>query len=239
MTDQVTLLAGDQSKKENRRQALLDAMRTQREVVDSMLQAFSIKDTHTPQEYIDLAQQIIAAVDQVLTGCADEDSLFLRNTVKPLKALREQAEALLVQFADHDHQCADSHHAALAQHMTAVYVLLFQTQGDDLSRWSQLLRSLGQYVLGRPVYATEDAVKSVIRARMAGAKEAYVKVAVPTSTTEDSTLSPRQDRYGNTLLSLPMGAIQSDHILEFVHGKDHYHFIKGQLVHVSSSTKRH
>jgi len=127
----------------------------------------------------------------------------------------------------------------LQNNMVPVYVLLFQQQGHDLKKWAQLLGNIERYILGRPIYEHEDDAQKVIRIKMSEEQEGYIKLAVAQSAWEKALNMPeRMDRYGNRLVSLAAGTAKSEHILEFVHGKKRYHFIEGELVNVSSTTKR-
>lgn len=238
MTEQVTILANERTKRSAQRQVLLESMTEAHQHLISIINEFTLQPDHAAGDYAALAQRVIDGVDKVLSEVADDDSLFIRNTTKPLRELKSHAETVLAQVGDFEAIQQDTG-PTLSADMVPVYVLLFQAQGHDVAKWAQLLRSLGQYTLGRPIYQTEEDVRRVIRLRLSDDKEAYVKVAVPQSILSSSdSLSTRKDRYGNALLSLPVGAIRPDNILEFVHGKQRYHFIRGQL-HVSSSAERH
>ncbi len=238
MTVKVGLSASAKLKKDEAKRQLLASMQAKRKVVTEKLEQFMRNDTHDQQDYVALAQELIEQVDSVLDENDYESSLFLSNTVRPLKEMRENAATLLAQLEAHD-AFKNNAAPALEKDNVAVYVLVFQQNGHDLTKWAQLLRGLGRYVLGRPIYASEEDVRKVIRVKMTEDHEGYVKVGVAKSALEKCVdLSPRSDRYGNALLTLPAGAVSSQHILEFVHGKKRYHFIEGELIDVSVTTKR-
>lgn len=204
-----------------------------------VLNDFFKSDCRNKEDYIALAKNIIELIDSTLSDDNFDESLFLKNTVKPFIEMREQAIDLLAQLEEQSDITQQYAQPAVSADMVTVYILLFQSQGHDIDKWAQLLGSLGRYVLGRPIYEHESDVQKVIRTKMLDGQEAYVKAAVPQSAlTAMSGLSQRKDRYGNILVSLPVGAVSSQHILEFVHGKKRYHYIKGELIDVSSSTKR-
>lgn len=237
MTESATILSGDRAQRSAQREALLSAMTVEHANLMSVMTAFTQHADPASQDYATLAHQVITTVDKVLSYAGDEDSLFVRNTTRPLRELREHAQAVLARV-DTFEASQQVVGPSLGADNVPVYVLLFQAQGHDMQKWAQLLRSLGQYTLGRPIYQAEEDVRRVIRLRLSDDKEAYVKVAVPQSALSSSeALSTRKDRYGNALLSLPVGVIRPENILEFVHGKHHYHFIRGQL-HVSISAER-
>jgi intracellular multiplication protein IcmQ len=234
MKDAITISSAEKAKAIAVRRQLLADIEKENAFFVQKLHEFSKDNKKAKEDYINLAQSVIAAIDNILGRADYEESLFLRNAIRPLKRIREQASDLLVQC---DNQQKSKGYLApiLQKDMLPVYIHLFQSQGHDLESWAQLLRSLGRYVLGRPVYKQEEDVKSVIRAKMSNEQEGYVKVAVPAALLEVSNnASPRSDRFGNALVTLPAGIIDTQHILEFVHGKKRYHFVKGGLIDVSS-----
>ena len=238
MSQQITMSGSDKLKKTELKRQLLAGMIEKREAVMQKLNEFMQNDLHEKADYVTLAEAIISEVDTLLGENDYESSLFLRNTVKPLKTMREDAATLLEQLSGQDE--IERHTVAqLSEDSVAVYILVFQQQGHDLNKWTQMLRGLGRYVLGRPIYATAEMAEAVIRNKLSQEHEGYVKVAVEKSALEaGKQLSKRKDRFGNELITLPAGAVNSRYILEFVQGKKRYHFIKGELVDVPSATKR-
>lgn len=234
MTDHVTVLSDERAKKDAVKRQLLADMRAKHEDVMKKISQFMRQDLRDKEDYVTLAQSIIDDVDSVLQANDYESSLFLRNTVKPLKKVRQDVIGLLEQF--NAEQERETNKAPVLQaDMMPVYVLLFQQQGHNMQRWTQLLDGLERNVLGRPVYEHEEDAAKAIRLKMTGEQEGYVKVAVPTSAIR--TNAGFTDRFGSSLLSLAPGSIRGQHILEFVHGKKHYHFLGGELVHVPSTAK--
>lgn len=235
MSNKFTVTSTKKTQNDEIKRQLLASMQEQHKATMQILSDFYKTDIHDRTDYIGLAKSMINAVDEVLKNDDYEDSLFLRNTVKPLKEIRQRAIDLLKQINQQEVESYTK--PKLEADMEPVFVLLFQSEGQNVQKWEQLLRGLSRYALGRPVYQSEADVQKVIRSKMTNGQEAYAKVAVPKSLLEASSrLSARQDRFGNTLITLPVGAIKSDAILEFVHGKQHYHFDKGELIDVSAAT---
>lgn len=179
--------------------------------------------------YLEIMHEVIGIIDRVLEAGDWDSSLFLRNTVKPMKALREQAvEAIKFLDASADESLYQPE--ALEQNAVVIYVSLFQNQGDDLSKWALQLRSLSRYVLGRPIYADEADVKKLIRIKASRSCEAYVAVAIDKQFIQEGDMVlKRTDRHGSALLNLAPGAIKTSNIREFVHMDKHYYFYDGQL----------
>ena len=239
MTNSMTVAATENVKSDVLKHKLLADIQTQQVDFMQTLDAFYATEGHTKQDYMNLAAAMIQAADGVLSENDTDSSLFLRNTVKPIKEMRERAIDLLNQLETQDERQLQQLQPTVTEDQTAVYVLVFQSQGYDLDKWAHLLRSLGCYVLGRPIYENEADVQAVIRGRNTQNQEGYVKVAVARSAiVAGESLSKRTDRSGNKLLSLPAGAVSAKNILGFVQGKTKYYYMKGKLID-ESTTKRY
>lgn len=218
---------------------LLARVTAENAVLMEALDAFYAVSPHDKESYVALGQAVIAALDRILGDDDWSDSLFLRNTAKPLYELRAQMSELLsnasVQLESRGYALP-----AVTDDVMPVYILLYQSEGHLIQKWAQLLKTLDSYALGRPAYANEAEVQKIIRMKCSEGQDAYVKVAVARAFVQTDTMfSQRIDRYGNKLLSLPATAVSPHHILEFVHAGKRYHFIKGKLIDVSSTTKCH
>lgn len=193
-------------------------------------ETFYHQERHNDNDYIEFCKTVIATVDRVLAIGNWEDSLFLRNTVKPLKQIREQAHSILEQVTGK----AEPPHCELpkfSDDKTLLYISLFQNDGLNLHRWELQLRSIESYLIGRPVYAKEEDVQKEIRMKITQTSEAYVIVGVDKAAIQKEPYqSPRIDRNGNPLVALAVGAVTSEKILEFVHQGKRYRFIDGKLI---------
>lgn len=179
-----------------------------------------------------LLKAVISAIDHVVSAGDWNSSLFLRNTIKPLLAIKAEAEAEL----DHLHiKVSDKSikiHPA-TENEVEVYISLFQSDGYNISKWAMQLRSLDRYVVGRPVYKNEADVKKRIRLRNAAANEAYVAVIVKKMDVQsDPFTAPLKDQFDHPLLLLKETALKHGRIVAFVHQGMRYYFVEGQLVKV-------
>ena len=217
-------------KSEALKQQLLDAVKQENFNFPEIAEKFYGEFQQTDADYIAILQNLIDLADRVLGKGDWEDSLFLRNTVKPLQALREQAQQT-VDFIQYGNQQASNDQLALSDEATAIYISLFQSQGDDLQRWEMQLRSLPRYILGRPVYASEEFAQKLVRLKAIKTPEAYAKVAVEKSMLQDDGISlKRTDRHGSELINLIPGAVKTQNILEFVHQGKRYYWRDGKLI---------
>lgn len=209
---------------------LLECINNEKENFLEIAKIFDQKEQRTKEDYLGLSQQVIKAIDQVLQAGDWEDSLFLRNTVKPLKKIRDAALELQEQAR------ATSGEKKLTlrdleNDETLVYISIFQSEGHNIRKWELQLSSLRSHLLGRPVYEKEEDVQKVIRQKLIQISEAYVVVAIKQSDFQDfSYQEKRVDRSGNTLLTLKEKAVKPENIFKFIHQGKQYYFVKGKLV---------
>jgi len=192
---------------------------------------FYDRSDRSRDSYIKFANDIINAVDHVLTTDNWEESLFLRNTIKPLKQVREEAAQLLQQLTGGDTEMADIADVPLKEDEMKLYITIFQSGGHNLKSWELQLRSIGAYLHGRPVYSKEEDAQKVLRLKVSSSTDAYIVVVVPkTAIYNDPFAPPRSDRHGNTLVALKSGIVKPEHIIEFVHQGQRYKWRDGKLI---------
>lgn len=209
------------------------------ECLDKEAREFSeIARTYFDKEHLSkddkagLLNAVISTVNHVVSAGDWDSSLFLRNTIKPLLAIKAEAETEL----DHLHiKVSDKPikiHAA-SENEVEVYISLFQSDGYNINKWAMQLRSLDRYVIGRPVYQNEADIEKRIRLRNAAANEAYVAVIVKKMDVQSDPFSaPLKDQFDHPLLLLKETALKHGQIIAFVHQGIRYHFLDGQLVRV-------
>lgn len=215
------------------KQQLIDCLKQEKADFMEIARNFYKQGERTTQQYLELTDAIISAVDHVLNAQDWEDSLFLRNTLKPLKEIREQAIALKKEATM---TVAEKQIAlrTLEEDEMLVYISIFQSEGHNLRKWELQLSSLRSHLLGRPVYEKEEDVVKVIRQKLVKISEAFVVVAVKKADIQSFAYqAERVDRFGNPLLTLKDTAVKSENIFEFVHQDQRYFFINHKLVPAS------
>lgn len=138
MTNSITVSAAEKLKSNALKRQLLDAMHTEKNNYLAKLHSFFNDDGHSKGDYVALARGVVEAVDAVLNDADYGDSLFLRNTVKPLKELRQQAMNLLNEIEQQEIIEQEYMRPQIEVDMEPVYVLMFQSQGHDIEKWEQL-----------------------------------------------------------------------------------------------------
>lgn len=184
----------------------------------------------TDQNYVALCQKIVKMVDDILAAGDWESSLFLRNTIKPLKEIRQEAvellEELLVEGVGKGLTLPE-----LSENTAKVYVSLYQARGDDLASWEAQLASLDKFMVGRPIYSAEEEIRQATRFKTAQSNEAYAVVALDKSKIIASDpFKVRKDRLGNFVISVVEGSVSAENVLEFVHAGKRYYFRNNRLI---------
>lgn len=218
-------------KNEQLKQLLLQCVDKEKDQFAQLANHFYNASHRSDDHYLDLCNAIISAVDGVLNASDWDASLFLRNTIKPLKKIRDHALELRQALGGGASLAASQDTTSLAENCVKLYVSLYQAHGHDLKKWANQLNSIGSYMTGRPVYQNEAEVKKIIRAKYAQISEAYAVVAVDQSNIiVNEHATPRKDRFDSILVSLVPGAVVCDNILEFVHQGKRYYFHNDQLL---------
>lgn len=207
-------------KNETLKRHLIDIVCAQTARFIRVAEEFYAKSHRTEDDYRQFCEEIIEAAEQVLGSGNWGESLFLHNTLKPIKKIYETA-LFLKKKLDGD---TKKHFALeLPENKIKLYVSLYQSNGYDYKQWIAQLASLGSYMVSRPIYKNESDVIKAIQLKLSQVSEAYVVVVVDPSRIIYDESRPRKDRMGNTLVTLTP-AIKKENIIEFVHqGKRYYY----------------
>lgn len=217
------------------RKSLLECLQTEKPHITNAIEKFySQQQVHHEAGALQALEEMITAFDRVINAGDWESSLFLRNTVKPLKNMREEAQRLRDQILGNV-KAETIAAPTLAPDMMKIYIGIFQNKAHNYRDWESQLRGLAQYILGRPIYREELAVQQAIRNKLVQTSDAYVCVGVPKTAIQTDGFSPSQiDRQGNALLQLMPGAVRSENILEFVYQDKHYYYRDGKLIEIQT-----
>lgn len=218
-------------KNERLKQLMVECIEKEKGHFTQLANDFYNRGDRNERHYLDLCNAIISAADGVLNASDWESSLFLRNTIKPLKSIRDHAVELREALGGDDLAAATHSTAPLAENCVRLYVSLYQSNGHDIKKWANQLDSIVRHMTGRPVYQDEEAVRKMVRAKCAQTSEAYVVVAVNQSKIiSNANGKRRKDRFESVLIDLLPGALMRENILEFVHQNKRYYFHEGQLL---------
>lgn len=218
----------EQHRGQELKKKLLQCLQDSNKQLSEAAQFFLDKSNQNEAEKIALLQAVIRASDHVLQSGDWQSSLFLKNTVKTVEKIKQEAEMELARHYEHARSSVIQA-AELGEDEVEVYISLFQSDGHNMEKWAVQLRSLERYVVGRPVYQQADDIEKRIRLRNAAANEAYVIVNVKKMDIQSGPLQLK-DQYGHVLLQLKDSALKRGKIIGFVHQGKRYHFSDGKLV---------
>ncbi len=219
------------------RKHLLNRFQAEKQRIITVIEKFYSQQARNEANAIQTLEEMIVAFDRVLTAGDWNGSLFLRNTVKPLQNMRAEAQHLHEQLSGKV-KTEIFVPATLAPDMMKVYISIFQHKAHSVKDWEPQLRSLSQYILGRPIYQEETAARQAIRVKPVQTADAYVCVAVPKIAIQTGDFYPLQmDKQGNALLQLVPGAVRSENILEFVYQDKRYFYKDGKLIELNEVLK--
>ena len=184
---------------------------------------------HTEQE-IQVALEIKKILDEGITAGPWQANLFLKGIKKKLEEIRDDFVTKV---------CLDLHHGQSANDLlaanscenTEVYIALYQSQGSNMNKWQEVVVSLVNYTIGRPIYYNETDVRAAIRLNDRNLNHAYVVVNVHSDAIlSDEADLGRTDREGRKLISLSEAAIQLENIVRLVHATGQYKLVRNFLV---------
>ena len=211
------------------RKHLLGQLEAEKDNIVQSIEKFYSQQMRHEAGALETLAEMIAAFDRIIAAGDWDSSLFLRNTLKPLQAMREEALRLQAELSGNI-KVETIAAPVLAPDMVKVYISIFQHKAHSFKDWEVQLRSLQQYILGRPVYQDERAAQQNIRAKLVQTSDAYVGVAVSkTAIQTEAFKSAQTDKHGNTLLQLVPGAVKTENILEFIYQDKRYYFNEGRL----------
>ncbi len=141
---------------------LLECVNNEKADFSEVAKVFYQKEHRTKEDYLAFSEEIVAAIDHVLQAGDWEDSLFLRNTVKPLKKIREATLQLQQQVNASSGEQKMSLRD-LDDDELLIYISIFQSEGHNIRKWELQLSSFQSHLLGRTVYENEEDVQKVIR----------------------------------------------------------------------------
>lgn len=181
---------------------------------------------------VEINQKLISILDKLLSACDWESTLFLRTASKRFRALRDEAQQLLIETTGTALQAQSKLTEFEKAGHIKVFVSIYQAEGSNLQKWHSTLKALTTYSIGRPVYREEEHIKTAIRAKTDAQREAYVSVFVK----EDEIINlptshAATDKLGHELIGLKMGAVKAENIIEFVHCQKRYHFSDTSLIY--------
>lgn len=212
---------------DNKRKHLVDCFKIENKNLVQAIEQFHQSDM-TVAARLETCDKVIQICKRLLAAGAWHESNFLRTVIKPVEDTLESMQTIRenLQLGE---TAAEVDCAVDDRGMVEVFISIYQADGRDLKKWELLVKSLPDYLLGRPVYGCEEAVKAFIRSKSDRSTEAYVRALVPKSAIISSVLAVKKDRLGHVLLNLSPHALKKDHISLFYHLNHCYPFKNNSL----------
>lgn len=176
--------------------------------------------------------EILKALNEAIEKGPWEHSPFFRGIGKKLQDLRNRfiQETGLEGIDLEQLQVKIIENTRFDDHLK-VYILLYQSEGINIRKWFNVVTSLVEHSISRPVYKNEEDVKAAIRAKENKQNDAYIEVKVRKQAIYPSNNEkPRLDRDGRELLLLHDGAIQLKNITRFMHISGEYTLCEHSLI---------
>ncbi len=188
-----------------------------------------MKDELTKEQ----SDAILKALDEALTQGPWEATAFLKMIGKQLRETREG-------FLNHT-QAAGQGGGKMAAHLAnrialrsgqqEIFISLYSADGMNMTSWERIVMNLPKQMISRPVYASEEDVKTLIKTKINKINEAYVSLYISQSDIlampSDKTLV---DKLGVPLLSLKDRSLRLENINCFVHQSGVYQYVFGRLI---------
>ena len=220
-------VARKRTENDQAREALLQVVSDEKQQFKAVLDEFYAQSKRSSESYYQTNEAVINTIDRIMAAGDWEDSLFLNNTVKPLRELRAQALEIQKKLQSEE-EVRQGKRRALEHNQTLLYVALYQAGDVSMDMWALALRNLPRSVQGRPVYAHEEQAAKAIRNKHNPVHLAYAIIAVDQTDVLES-IKTVEDRIGLPLVQLKERAVKANNILELVYMGERYAFSKGQL----------
>lgn len=187
-----------------------------------------MKDELTEQQTL----AILKALEEAIETGPWEESNFLRVIGKNLREIRDDFVEQLGGSQGADKVKAESiDRAEPPPGRQEVFIALYSSEGNNLQAWERILQNLPRQIISRPIYAEEEAVKSLIKSKENKINEAYVGIFI----NQTDVLSVAQDKipldkFGKPLLSLKDRTLNLEYVTRFVHYSGIYSYVRGRLI---------
>lgn len=177
------------------------------------------------------AEEILESIDKTIKNGPWDKSNFLKAIGKNLQEIRDDfhhkihAEAETIKKQEHISQ------PTLKPGQIEIFVSLYSTNGSSLQTWERILMNLPKQIISRPIYADEEAIKTVIKSKENRLNEAYISLFISeTSLLELPQDKISYDKLGQPLLTLKNNAIHIENINRFEHTSGTYLFVNSRLL---------
>lgn len=180
----------------------------------------------------EIAKQLREIIENILSASDWEASIFLKQSAAKLRNLLVESDRLCKVFSVQKNTVVQKNNTIknikqeIPLGFVQVYVLLYQTSGDNLDAWYENIKSLTAYSANRSVYKNQSHIEEFIRSKKSNIIcNGYVVVNVKNSDFYNIE-APSFDMYNHELVVLKEDAIKLENIVEFVLANKQYYIIE-------------
>lgn len=182
------------------------------------------------------AEEVLKSLDQALKSEVWEKSNFLKMISKNLQNIRDDF-AQKVHVSEKDVETPTNvRRAEIKPGQREIFVSLYSSNGSSLQNWEKILNNLSKQIISRPIYADEEAIRTIIKTKENRINEAYISLFIQ----ETSLLVLPQDKIsydklGQPLLTLKDNALSVENINRFEHYSGTYTFANTRLLKMANT----
>ena len=176
---------------------------------------------------------ILKALDDAIEHGPWDKSNFLRVIGKNLREIRDGFANQLYAPGQDTSKIAShlANRIALRSGQQEIFVALYSSDGANIQSWERILVNLPKQMISRPIYASEEDIKALIRTKENKTNEAYVSMYISQGDIlQMSADKIPVDKLGKPLLTLKDKSLSLDNINRFVHISGTYQYGQGRLV---------
>jgi Dot/Icm secretion system protein IcmQ len=177
---------------------------------------------------LEIKRHLVLLLDELLEKDYWQDSLFLQAAEKQILEMRSRiASDRQLQAVLHEPQQNTLN--VSTNDLTSIYIALYQADGNNLAKWAQVLATITNLSISRPIYKHEYEIQACMRAIEKKQNHAYAEILVHT---EDiiATSTPPTDKNGFELLMIKERSIKPENIQSLTHSSGLYLWKNGQLI---------
>ena len=187
-------------------------------------------------DFLKKLQALIDRTKEYLKRDVWEKSFLLKRRrqeitekVKSIEAARDDVLVKISQIGKEDVVAKQHMLQDIPDGTMVVYVLLSQKNGRDINAWETTLNALPSCSFGRPMYLKEGDVEHAITSQGSPLSSGYAAIYVD----QEAIINDGKelDALGQAIISLKPGAIETGHIIKFVHyNTQSYFFVDKKLI---------
>ena len=142
----------DKVRQQQDREKIIEVLGVENKRVTKAVEQLYAHEGYDKTEAVGYCKEIISSIDNIMAAGDWESSLFLRNVIKPLKEVSDDAKQILSNITTDEQSGRSSQKMVVADDQQLVYVSLYSSAGHKLTSWESALKTIDSHLQGRPVY---------------------------------------------------------------------------------------